>query len=317
MTAQEMVRRYVHAVTRRLPASRRGDIGMELASLLEEEIGGRVAAGATEAEAASAAITRMGQPDAVAMNYLQTAPVIEARDTRVFMKAMAIGFGALCVLAVSVVISDPRATVEPDFSQRVTDDAVSTVLQYLGVLTLVFWGVGIWRRNARKRAWSPASLPSVPDTEAVNRPLAVLSLLFWSAGLGVLVAGPANVFTALSGGAAPAALLEAFAYDVDFLASRATVLWTALAVSIAIAGWPVIAGRRATAWRRAESTATILLSLLIYAVLLAGDVFAQEPTNGIMKLAMAIFAGWGLIEGVSSWMRERRTDVRAAASRAG
>lgn len=306
MTRGEMIKRYVHAVTRRLPASRRGDIGMELTALLDDEVTARVDAGESETDAATATILRMGPPDVVARNYHDAAPVIDVRDTRIFAKAVAIGLAALCVLAVSVLLSDPRSGVDPGFAQQVTDETVSTLLQYLGVLTLVFWGAGIWRRHARSRSWSPDSLPVVPDPEAVNRPLTALALLFWTAGFSVLVAGPANVFSALSGGAAPAALLEAFAYDEDFAALRAMVLWAALAASIAIAAWPVFTGRRAPAWRRVEAAASILLSLLIYAIILAGDVFAQEPANEYMKLAMAIFAGWGLIEGVSEWARLRR-----------
>lgn len=306
MTARELIIRYVHAVTRRLPASRRSDIAMELTALLDDEVSARVDAGEKETDAATATVIRMGPPDVVARNYHDAIPVVEPGDTRIFAKAVVIGLAALCVLAVSVVLSDPRSGVEPGFTQQVTDETVSTLLQYLGVLTLVFWGVGIWRRNARTRPWSPDSLPAVPDAEAVNRPLTALALVFWTAGLCVLVAGPANVFSAVSGGAAPEALLEAFAYDEGFAASRSMVLWAALAASIAIAAWPVVTGRRSPAWRRAEATASILLSLLIYAIILAGDVFAQEPANEYMKLAMAIFAGWGLIEGVSEWARLRR-----------
>jgi hypothetical protein len=303
MKAGEIIKRYVYAVTRRLPASRRGDIGLELTALLHDEVSARVEAGESETDASTSTITRMGPPDVVARNYHDAVPVIDVRDTRIFAKAVVIGLAALCVLAVSVVLSDPRSSVEPDFAQQVTDETLSTLLKYLGVLTLVFWGVGIWRRRSRARSWSPSSLPPVPDVESVNRPLMALALLLWSAGLCVLISGPANVFSALSGGTAPAALLEAFAYDEGFAASRATVLWVALAASIAIAAWPVVTGRRAPAWRRVEAAASILLSLLIYASILAGDVFAQEPANEYMKLAMAIFAGWGLIEGVSEWAR--------------
>lgn len=313
MTALEVINRYVYAVTRQLPASRRGDIGVELTALLEDEVSARMEAGATESDAVTSTISRMGPPDVVARNYHDAVPVIDVRDSRIFVKAVVIGLAALCVLAISVVLSDPRASVEPGFTQEVTDETVSTILQYLGLLTLVFWGVGIWRRNTRTRPWSADSLPAVPDSEAVNTPVTALAIMFWTAGLCVLVAGPANVFSALSGGAAPAALLEAFAYDEGFAASRAMVLWAALAASIAIAAWPVVTGRRAPAWRRVEAVASILLSILIYAIILAGDVFAQEPANEYMKLAMAIFAGWGLFEGIAEWTRLSWSDGRQSA----
>lgn len=305
MNAQEMIERYAYAVARCLPPSRRADIRAELTGLLREEVAARAEAGEPERDAARAVILGFGPPRTAAQHYQSTAPVIEPRDTRLFWKIAVSVVAALCILATSVVLSDPAADNDPAFGRGVAEEAVLAGLQVLGLLLIAFWGLGAWHRRAPSRPWSPDRLAPVADPDAVNWPLTVLAVGFWTAGLAVLVAGPATLIEALLGGSAPAPLIEAFAYDADFVGLRSTLLWTALAVSIAIYAWPLVPGRRSPFLRRVDAVATLALSLLLYAIVLAGGVFANEPADEYMKIAMAIFAGWGLIEGGSGLLRER------------
>ncbi|WBQ10909.1 hypothetical protein L2D01_03800 [Hyphomonadaceae bacterium ML37] len=310
MNAHEMIARYAHAVARRLPRAMRADVCAELEALLIDELEGRSGGGEPDEAAARALLSDFGDPATVALTYHTPAPVIDPRDAQLFGKITLAGLTALAVLAFSVALSDPGAASDPGASSRIADEAAMLALQGLGALLAVFWIVGAVRRCMLERAWSPRTLAPVRDPDAVNRPLMALAVGFWSAGLAVLIAGPAQVFDLATGGAAPAALIEAFTYDAAFVAERAPFLWSMLAAAIIFTAWQIFGGRRTPLWRRVEAVITVLLSLMLFQIVLAGDIFAAEPANQYMKLAMALFGGWGLIDGISALLRdwrERRT----------
>lgn len=306
MNAQEMIERYAHAVAKRLPPSRRADIRAELIGLLSDEVAARVEAGEAERDAVRAVIEAFGPPQTVALDYHDAAPIIEPRHTRLFTRIAASLTAALMVLAISVILSDPEAIGDPDFARRITDEAATAGLQIFGFMLLIFWGVGAWSRHSRGKRWSADHLPALTDPDKVNRPLYSLALVFWAAGLVVLILGPARVFDLLASGAAPQPLLDAFAYAPDFTGQRANLLWVALAISLLISAWPLIPGRRSPSWRHLSAAASVALSVLLYGLVLSGDIFMREPANEYMKFAMAAFAGWALIDGVSGLLRARQ-----------
>lgn len=304
MTPQDMIARYVHAVTRRLPHAQRADIGAELRALLGEMLQERSQGQDPDARMAREMLEAFGHPDAVALRYHTPAALIDAQDVSLFRRLAVSFLAALAVLALGVALSDPAAQVEADFAGRIADEALVVGLQGLGLLLVVFWVVGTVRRHGARGRWSASALPAVRDPDAVSRPLAGVSIVFWAAGLGVLVIGPATVMHMISGGAAPSALLAAFRYDPGFAAERAPYLWAMLGLSIAIVGWQAVTGRITPLQRRVEAGLTLLLSAMLYQIVLAGDVFAAEPANEYMKLAMAVFAGWGVISGVTELRRD-------------
>lgn len=306
MNAQEMIQRYAHAAAKRLPLSRRADIQAELTGLLSEEVAARVKAGETEVDAARTVIEAFGRPQTVALDYHHAVPVIEPRHTRLFTQIVVSLTAALVVLAISVILSDPEAIGDPDFARRITNEAATGALQVFGFMLLIFWAAGAWSRHCPAPRWSVDRLPAISDPDAVNRPLNLFAIVGWSAGLMVLVLGPARVVDLLANGAAPQPLLDAFAYAPDFTGLRANLLWTALALSLLISAWPLIAGRRSPGWRHLSAAASVVLSLLLYGLVLSGDIFTREPTNEYMKFAMAVFAGWALIDGVSGLLLFRQ-----------
>lgn len=311
MKAYEMIARYAHAVAQRLPQAMRDDVRAELKALLTEELEAKATGGGTPDEsAARALLANFGSPAAMALNYHTPAPVIDPRDSRLFGKIAAIVLTSLVILAVSVGLSEPGASAGPEMTARLIDETAMAGLKFLGVLLVVFWGIGAVRRRMLQGAWSPKSLPPVRDPDAINRPLYALAIGFWSAGLAVLAAGPAQVMAFVSGGAAPSALLEAFAYNDVFVAERAPILWLVLGFAIAVSAWQVVAGRRTRATRRIDAITTLILSAILFQIVLAGDIFAAEPANQYMKLAMVLFGGWGFVEGGSALLRQWR-DSRA------
>jgi hypothetical protein len=309
MNANELIARYAHDVARRLPQGMRADVEAELRALLEDELAERNGNGASSEENVRKLLTDFGPPPKVALSYHAPTPVIDPRDTRMFGKIIAVSLTALIILALSVALSEPGADVDPAIRERITQDASNLGLQILGALLIVFWIIGVVRRNTASDKWSPKSLPAVDDPDAVNRPLIIGSVIFWSLGLAVLAIGPERIIAMVMGDAAPQPLLDAFAYDEAFLANRAVLLWSLLAVAIGIELWQALAGRRSRAMRIVEAIFGLALASALFQIVIAGDVFAAEPTNQYMKLAMALFGGWGLIESGSAlkrmW-RERR-----------
>jgi hypothetical protein len=68
--------------------------------------------------------------------------------------------------------------------------------------------------------------------------------------------------------------------------------------------------------RRIETASTLLLSAVLFRIVLTGGVFAAEPANEYMKLAMAVFAGWGVISGLGAlhrdWQQRRGLPITGA-----
>jgi hypothetical protein len=309
MTASEMIDRYVHAVVRRLPQVLRADISAELTVLLTEEVEARAGDAAPDEAAARDLLADYGPPDAMALRYHTPAPVLDPRDTRLFGKIAVIILGAISILAIGVALSDPAAGTDPMFGSHLTDEATKTGLQSLGLLLLVFWVVGTLRRRTPPRSWSPDNLPPVRDPDAVNRALMVPAIAFWAAGLAMLAFGPSTLVASVMGADAPAPLLAAFAYDAVFAAERSVVLWALLALAILGQAWPVLTGRWTRLTRRINTGLTLVLSVALLQTVLAGDVFAAEPANELMKLAMALSGGWGLLEAGSALWRDWQNRV--------
>ncbi|MFN7164934.1 MAG: hypothetical protein ACK4P2_08980 [Hyphomonas sp.] len=310
MTPQDMIARYAHDVARRLPRDMRADVSAELNALLTEELEAKAGGRAPDLDTARTLLANFGAPALVALNYHTPEPVIDPRDARLFGKLTAAFVTALIILAVSVALSDPAAATDAAFSARIADEATSLGLQILGVLLLVFWAAGAIRRRSPQGAGSPRALPPVRDPDAVNRPLAAFAVTFWSAGLAILAVGPAKLMANVASEAAAPQLLQAFAYDPAFEAQRAPVLWTLLALSIALYAWHAIAGRRTRASRLAEAGLSLVISAALLHIVLSGAVFAAEPANEYMRFAMALTGSWGLIDAVSTLNREHRSRSR-------
>lgn len=320
MNAYDMIARYAQAVAWRLPYRMRADVTAELKALLTEELDAKAGPAAPDPAMARELLVAFGAPAEAAINYHMPEPVIDPRDSRLFGKLVMIFMTALFILTVGVSLSEPDANATT--AAAIVEEAKALGLKILGAMLIVFWLVAFIRRRSPKRSWSPQALPPLRDSEAVNRSLNALAVAFWTAGLAVLAIGPAAVMIAVSDGAAPQPLREAFAYDNAFATERAPFLWTLLAAAIAVKAWQVILNRRGRAMRILEAALTLALSAALFRIVLAGDVFAAEPANQYMKLTMALTGGWGIVDAISSLSREWRaradqTPIDLAHSRGG
>lgn len=316
MSPQEMIARYANDVARRLPYEMRADVSAELEALLIDELTAKVDVGASGIEATRTLLANFGAPAEVALNYHTPASVIDLRDARLFGKIATVILTALVVLAFSVALSEPTAATDPTIPASVAGETTKLGLQILGAMLVVFWAIGAVRHRWPQRAWSPRSLPPVRNQDAVNRPLTLLAVFFWSAGLAILAVGPASVIALIVGEAAPAPLLKAFTYDSAFVAERARYLWVTLAVAIAIVAWQAMTGRRTRASRIVNAVSSLVLAAVMLHVVLAGGIFAAEPANQYMKLAMALFGGWALVESIATLVRETRNSNLGSGSTA-
>ena len=165
MKTADVIESYVTDVAAQLPQRLRGDVALELRSLLTEEMNTRPQDQSTPDEAL-ALVRDMGRPTEVAARYHAPYVVIEPSDTRSFVLAAIVGASLI-----------PNAKSHLPI---VTDQNVASLLflAWLGALVL-FFAARSWarRRWPEKFQWKPWP---VRDRDAVSLP-AQLGILFASA----------------------------------------------------------------------------------------------------------------------------------------
>src|SRR5262245_58456571 len=101
MNADEVIEGYVDDTVRLLPRRQRDDVAAELRSLLNEELNARAReSGRPPDEALALSLVRgYGRPSEVAARYHPVWTIIDAADSRSFVRAGIIGAGALLLLS--------------------------------------------------------------------------------------------------------------------------------------------------------------------------------------------------------------------------
>jgi hypothetical protein len=153
MDATEVIDSYVHDVARRLPVARRGDVAMELRSLLTEELESRARAEAhlPDRELATALVREFGRPAEVAVRYYRPFTIIEPSDTWSFVLAAIVG--ALLIVLLAAFGRGSNA------SRDLTQQTDAALLGWLGVLVVVFGLKSlILRYRPHAFAWNPRPL---------------------------------------------------------------------------------------------------------------------------------------------------------------
>jgi hypothetical protein len=282
MSPQTLIDRYAHDVANRLPPRLRADVTAELQALLREEFAAQPNA---DLDAAKALLVKFGAPDDVAARYAPPTLVVEARDTRLFWAVTAWTIGLMAAFGLVL------GFVTPD---QVSDDAIATelgerALQALGVITLVFWAIGAWRRNHPMERWNPAHLPPVRDPDHIHRAGQIAAILYFCLGTATLVA-PTMFLGFFFGGHLPAAARAAFVYDPGFLALRGPVLLACMIAGIAVLTWATIEGR----WRRATQLVALVTGAATVAAMLwvlrVGPIFTANESDQVTKGIMVIIA---------------------------
>lgn len=284
MTPQDLIERYVHAVTRRLPMRQRADVAAELRALLAEELG------AGDLAAAQALLLRFGAPDEVAARYAPPALVIEQRDTRLFWQINGVIALILGCVAFVGALASPELAGDPAAARALHLEVIERLLVVVGSMTLIFWAIGwLRRRNPSQTGWKPAALPPVRDPDHVNRYGTLAALIYFIAGTIVLVF-PAETLALFWGGQMPAPARAALAYDPEFRAARGPVMLVFIIASILWLGWAAWLGRYTRTLRMAQIVTNVASAGVMIWIVRAGPIFVAEAADQIVKLALAIFA---------------------------
>lgn len=216
INGQEMSRRYIYEVTRRLPQSSREDIRLELQSLIEDMC-------AEEQISAQDALQKLGDPDELAKRYRGDGNYLigpQYYDNYLWVVKIAFaGIGLSAVLSAIMQgvfhIGSGAAGFLSSFLKELLSTAVYGSYSVIGIITIIFavmerrdvklrlkpetnWSVKeLLKHMPAKKPWAPALLPPVPDKRAlISRGDSVVSIIFISL-LSVLLSFSPQLFGAV------------------------------------------------------------------------------------------------------------------------
>ncbi|MGD8167188.1 hypothetical protein ACEXOS_008180 [Herbiconiux sp. P16] len=311
MNPDEIIESYVGDVVRRIPRRLRRDVGLELRSLLTEELAGRAADSGRPADAALAMelLTAFGRPQEVADRYRPAGfTVIRPADAPRFTWIALGGVAVQWVLSLAAVFAaQPAASgAGLDFWSRLSVWWLSWGLGafwWPGILitfALIAGAVGSRRRSRRADrsnapdgsgnegddafAWAPAR---VIDRDRVNRPVLVLCIALGMLGASIVIAVPSLAVWAPD---LPEPVLRAFTLDPGFLQWRAPWVLLLWAATLGEAIAALMAGRRTRTLRRISLGLSVAWLVLLVWWVAAGPIFTSEPADGVTKVCLLLVA---------------------------
>ncbi len=293
MSRNPVIEAYVVDVMRRLPGKERNRIGYELRDLLTEMLADRsqVQAHAADDAMVLAMLREFGTPADVAARYRTPGMVlIPAEQTRVFVPIAIAGIALQWALTLPAVFNGAPLTA-----------------WWLSWGLGAFWWPGFLVMTSLAAAWlrqlgwfkSSDESPRTYDPERVNRSVMAFGLLWFACGVALMVSLPW-----LAAGM-PEPMPQVFAFDPDFLQSRAwpvLLLWLG---SFATLVTVLVKGRWSTLTRHIEIGFGLGFAALLGWWLAAGNIFQAKATDDGAKLALGFVIVIIVIDLVKQWHRER------------
>jgi hypothetical protein len=317
--AKAIIEDYVNAVAAKLPRRLRNDIGLELRTLLTEQV--RSAAGAAgrapDSEIALQVLNDFGTPGEVAGRYAAAGfQIIEPEQAPTFVKLASACVVLLWAATLPQVFHGSMTL--GDWSQRWGFGA----LAWVGAL-LVWYGVANWVRrrspadpDSLSRPWThwifmlPAPGVWRPGEPQATERRAALGAAPLGAILTVFFIAPAWIL----GHLLPAGTNTSWVlYDESF---RRSLLWPLIALMVLRLGL-LVAGVLNERWR--TPTAAIGLGLrmcfvaLLFWTVFRWHIFANAITDGLFKAWLLIFLVINTIQMIV-WLRRAATRVRVPRS---
>jgi len=318
MDPNVIIESYVADVVGRLPRRQRADVGFELRSLLREELAGRAEDTGRPADEAMAMalLSAFGRPQDVADRYRPAGfTIIRPADAPKF------AWIALGGVALQWAITLPAAYLDPTIAIWAASAGVAGAWWAPLPAWWLTWGLGAfwWPgflititiiaaaiRHRRSEKDSPAGSaapmewaaepapaatstaarripPHLLDRDRVNRPGLVLALAFWMLGATILIALP--WLPQLAPGL-PQPLLDAFAFDPEFLQWRAPWVLVLWAVSFAVVFAELVAGRSNRTTRLVSVVGDAAWLVLLTWCLAAGPIFTAPATDEVVRLCL-------------------------------
>ncbi|MEM6456988.1 MAG: hypothetical protein AAF772_18000 [Acidobacteriota bacterium] len=296
MQADDLIDRYVHDVTRRLPWSMRADVASELRSLLAEHEDKDTAAPADVVDR----LIHFGAPAEVAARYHAPSSIIDPLDSRRFGQFVAAALLMVVVLHLSLGGTSAAGAAAVDTHEpSLFWDAIAPIV---GVLTMAFWLLGVARRRLARRPFDPRRLAAVRDLDAASRLGAASAAVLGALGA-LTLAMPDRLLALVTGGRATPDALAAFTYDPVFWTARAPWVMVCLALGIALLIWTAIRGRWDATSRRVELGLHLATSLVLLGAMQAGPIFTALPTDRAAKFAIALIVAFALLDAWWKWDR--------------
>lgn len=284
MNAPELIAAYVDDVVRHVERKRRNDVGVELRTLLEDELQGLAedAGRPADMEMAMDLLRRFGRPEDAALRYRKPGfPIIEPADGPAFVKLSAIGMATVWIVGLLATFRDGGGAEELSHWWMTFGLGAFWWPGFLVVCA----GIAAWvrRRFPVEGEWQPR----VIDRDRINRPLWVLMIAASTLGTIWLMA-PAEFAAQITGGRLASEFYASLVYDATFRAWRLPLLLVFMIVHLMLYAVLVAQGR----WQRLTRQLDIALSATVGALLLwsvaAGHIFQRESSDGIARLAVAL-----------------------------
>lgn len=302
MDPKVVIESYVDDVARRLPRRQRSDVGFELHSLLSEELQAKARdAGRPADESMALALVRdFGIPESVAARYRPASfTIIEPAQSQAFALWSLIGVAVQWALTLPVVFTGREAypgQTLARFGAWWTSWGLGAF--WLPGFMVVVAIIAAWIRHRWPPTgeWAPRR---VLDRDGVNRPLLALGLAAWAVGAAIWIAMPWYAPHL------PGPLPPVFAFDGDFLRSRAGWLPLLWALQYIVYAWALVEGR----WRKPTRLAALgfgaALSGLLAWFVAAGPIFRSRPTDETARSLLALIVLFSLVSAAIGLYREQ------------
>jgi hypothetical protein len=309
---------YVDDVARRLPRKIRNEVGLELRTLLTDEIASAAAAAGRPADAATAlsVLASFGRPEHVAERYggRRGFNVIEPEHAPAFVKLSVLGVVAQWAFSL------PGVFVAPSTFGGWWLESGFAALWWVGLL-VVWFGIGAWvqRRlpvepNSFARPWAHYIfwLPVRQDWQPaqLDHPYSAAKVLIPLASALTIVFVSPEWFLGLFD---PTANVSWARYDADFRSQLLPALLVIMVSRIALFTFATVRLH----WRaRTELVRfglwTIFVGLLLWA-LVGWDIFASARVDFLFKVWLSVFL---LVNCLQIWVSARNAYTRVRVPKA-
>ena len=291
MDSKTLIESYVDDVIRRLPRRLRGDVDLELRSLLGEELQARAREADRPADEAMALalLNSFGRPQEVAERYGPSGfLIIKPAAGPGFTWAALIGIAVQWILSLPPALFHPRIHVGEAGS--IGDIGAQLSRWWLSWGLGAFWFPGLMVVIAIIAAWIGQMRPDagawaprrVLDRDRINRPLLAISLLAWAAYMVLLVVEPLLL------GALPRPVATAFTFDDSFLSARGPWLFPVWIGQFLVCAAALREGRWSRKTRQLNDVFSAALCGVLAWFVVAGPIFETKVADEITKLILCL-----------------------------
>jgi hypothetical protein len=323
MDAQTVIDSYINDIAARLPRKLRNDVGVELRTLLTEQLTAAAAGRAPDEKLALEVVRRFGPPEEVASRYSPRGfQIIEPEHAPVFVK-----------LSVACVAIQWAFTLPAVFTSRITFSAWWLgpgfgALAWVGAL-VVWFGLATWiRRNAPvdaanpwrpwalALAWLPGSGEWRPvDRRPYERQVARAELGAWPIGVALTIffAAPAWFLGLFTPAGADTSWAQYGAYSAHFYHRLFPVLIALMVVRLGLCAAAGVNARLRDRLEVIRFGLWVCFVGLLYWGVFAWDIFAVPAVDALFKAWVMIYLFVNVIQMVL-WVRHLVTRVRVPTS---